>query len=395
VVDRAAFPSDTLSTHQVQLPGGARLRRWGLLDAVVASGAPPARRARFDAGPVVLDGHFPSFQGVDAVYSPRRTVLDALLVEAARAAGAEVREQVVVEEVVVSGGRVTGIRGRAKGGAPFAESARLTVGADGKHSLVARTVGAAAHHERPPLSVACYTYWEGVPLQGGELYARPRRAIGAWPTNDGLTMTYVAWPVAEFPAFRADVEGNVLRTLDLAGDLGQRVRAGRRAERFRASPDLPNYVRRPYGPGWALVGDAGLVMDPITGQGIGDALRDAELLAEAAAAGLGGRQPLEAALAGYERARDRAVLPMYEFTTELASFAPPTADQQALFAAVAGRPAEVERFLGVLTGAVPLADYFAPRNLLRVLGPRAMARMALGRLRRPKAPAAQPAVAEP
>jgi hypothetical protein len=97
-----------------------------------------------------------------------------------------------------------------------------------------------------------------VPLQGGELYARPRRAVGAWPTNDELTMTYVAWPVEEFPAFRADVEGNVLRTLDLAGDLGQRVRAGRRAERFRASPDLPSFFRRPWGragpwsgtPGW-------------------------------------------------------------------------------------------------------------------------------------------------
>ena len=233
VVDRASFPSDTLSTHQVQLPGVARLRRWGLLDAVVASGAPPARHVRFDVGPAVIEGHFPTFQGVDAVYSPRRTVLDALLVEAARAAGAEVRERFMVEEVVVEGGRVTGIRGREKGGAPVAESARLTVGADGKHSLVARTVGAASHHDRPPLTVACYTYWDGVPLEGGELYARPRRAMGAWPTNDGLTMTYVAWPVEEYAAFRADVEGGVLGTLDLAGDLGQRVRVGRRVERLR------------------------------------------------------------------------------------------------------------------------------------------------------------------
>jgi 2-polyprenyl-6-methoxyphenol hydroxylase-like FAD-dependent oxidoreductase len=396
VVDRASFPSDTLSTHQVQLPGVARLRRWGLLEEVVASGAPPARHVRFDVGPVVLDGHFPTFEGVDAVYSPRRTVLDALLVEAARAAGAEVRESFIVEEVVVSGGSVTGIRGREKGGAPVAESARLTVGADGKHSLVARTVGAASHHERPPLSMGCYTYWEGVPLQGGDLYARPRRAVGAWPTNDGLTMTYVAWPVEEFPAFRADVEGNVLGTLDLAGDLGQRVRAGRRAERFRASPDLPNYFRRPYGPGWALVGDAGLVMDPITGQGIGDALRDAELLAGAVVAGLGGGQALEAAMAGYERARDRAALLMYEFTCELASFSPPGASQQAMFAALAGWQAETDRFLGVLTGAVPLADYLSPRNLLRVLGVRGMAGLALGRFRRSRPPAApHPAVVEP
>src|SRR5215475_7182449 len=90
-VDRARFPSDTLSTHQVQLPGVALLRRWGLLDAVVASGAPPAARIRFDAGGAVLDGVLPRHDGVDAIYSPRRTVLDAILIDAARAAGAEVR----------------------------------------------------------------------------------------------------------------------------------------------------------------------------------------------------------------------------------------------------------------------------------------------------------------
>jgi 2-polyprenyl-6-methoxyphenol hydroxylase-like FAD-dependent oxidoreductase len=194
-------------------------------------------------------------------------------------------------------------------------------------------------------------------------------------------MTYVAWPAAEFAAFRADVEGNFLRTLDLAGDLGQRARAGGRAERFRASPDLPNRFRRPHGPGWALVGDAGLVMDPITGQGIGDALRDAELLSGAVAAGLGGRQPLAEALAGYERDRDRAALPMYRFTTELAALGPAGPEQRALFTALAGQPAEVDRFLGVLTGAVPLDGYFTPKNLLRLLGVRGMAGVMLGRLR--------------
>jgi 2-polyprenyl-6-methoxyphenol hydroxylase-like FAD-dependent oxidoreductase len=384
VVDRAAFPSDTLSTHQVQLPGGARLRRWGLLDRVVASSAPPARRVRFDTGPVVLEGAYPAFEGVDAVYSPRRTVLDPLLLEAARAAGAEVRDGFIVEELTRDGDRVTGIRGRSKGGRPVTETARLVVGADGKHSRVARAVGAPVHHDRPPRTMACYTYWADVPLEGGEMYARPRRAVGAWPTNDGLTMTYLAWPVEEFPAFRADVEGNALHTLDLAGDLGGRVRAGRRAERFRASPDLPNLVRRPFGPGWALVGDAGLVMDPITGQGIGDALRDAELLAEAVEAGLGGRRPLAEALAGFERARDRAALPMYEFTCELATLAPPRPEQQALFGALAGRQDEIDRFLGVLTGSVPLAGYLKPWNLLRVLGVRGMAGVAL-RGRRPAA----------
>jgi 2-polyprenyl-6-methoxyphenol hydroxylase-like FAD-dependent oxidoreductase len=380
-VDRAAFPSDTLSTHQVQVPGGAALRRWGLLDAVVAAGTPAARQVRFDPGGVVLTGRFPALDGVDAVYSPRRTILDKLLVDAAREAGAEVRERFAVDEVLVSDGRVTGVSGRLKGGATVTERAGMVVGADGKHSLVARTVGATAYHEQPVRSIACYTYWSGVELDGGEMYGRPRRAAGVWPTNDGLAMTYIAWPIEEFASFRADVEANVLATLDQAGDLGERVRQGTRVERFRTTPDLPNRFRAAYGPGWALAGDAGLVMDPVTGQGIGHAFRDAELLAGALEAGLGGRKPLEGALAAYQARRDKDTLAMYRFTCDLASFPPPRPEQQALFAALAGNQAEADRFLGVVTGSVPMDEYFAPRNLLRLLGVRGLGRMLLGRRR--------------
>jgi 2-polyprenyl-6-methoxyphenol hydroxylase-like FAD-dependent oxidoreductase len=235
--------------------------------------------------------------------------------------------------------------------------------------------------------MACYTYWEGVPVHGGEIYARGRRAMGVWPTNDGLAMTYVAWPVGEFGAFRADPERNLLETLDLAGDRGERVRAGRRAERIRATPDLPNFFRTPAGPGWALVGDAGLVMDPITGQGIGDAFRDAELLVGAVRAGWDGPGQLEAALAGYGRQRDLQALPMYEFTAQLASFAPPSVEQQVLFEALAGNQAEIDRFLGVVTGAVPLGDYMTPGNLRKVIGVRGMAKVLLSKLRRAPVPA--------
>ncbi len=138
----------------------------------------------------------------------------------------------------------------------------------------------------------------------------------------------------------------------------------------------------PHGPGWALVGDAGLVMDPVTGQGIADAFRDAELLAAAAAAGLDRGPPLDETLAGYRARRDAAALPMYEMTTDLASFAPPRPEQEQLFAALAGRPAEIDRFLGVLAGSVPIPDYFGPRNLLRLLGVRRMMRAARARRRR-------------
>jgi 2-polyprenyl-6-methoxyphenol hydroxylase-like FAD-dependent oxidoreductase len=364
VVDRAQFPSDTLSTHQVQVPGVARLRRWGLLDAVVAAGTPPTRRVRFDTGTTVLEGRWPEFDGADALYSPRRTILDALLVDAARAAGAEVRERCKVDEVLFEDGRVCGIRAGA-----VREKARLVVGADGRHSLVAKAVHPAAYHEIPPRSVAYYTYWAGVPGDAGRMYMRGDRMIGAWPTNDGLVMTYVAAPAADFSAFRADPEGSLLEALDRTGDLGEQVRAGERAERIFGTADLPNRFHVPCGPGWALAGDAGLLMDPITGQGITQAFRDAELLADAVAAGT----PLEE----YQRARDADARPIYDMTVDLASFAPPQVRQQLLFEALAGRPEDAGRFFGVMNGSVPSGEYFAPRNLLRLLGPRGFMKAAV------------------
>jgi flavin-dependent dehydrogenase len=361
-VDRASFPSDTISTHQVQLPGIAALRRFGLYDKLLA---PPTREITFDVGDAVLRGRFPAYRDADALHSPRRTGFDAMLVDAARAAGAEVRSKFAVDELTFDGDRVTGIRGEG-----VTEKARLVIGADGKHSLVARSVGARVVRSAAPRTLASYTYFSGVSLDAAELYGRPNRVVGAWPTEDGLIMTYVAGPIAEFPDFRADIEGNLLKTLDQAGDLGMRVRAGERAERIRTTPDLPNEVRRAYGPGWALVGDAGFVMDPITGAGIGHALCQAESLAAAVVAG--------SSLASFERARDDMQLPMFDFTLDLASFRPDTS----LFVGLQGKQDAIDRFFGVLGGAISPKAYFTPGNLLRILGPRGLAKVMLGRMRR-------------
>jgi len=309
---------------------------------------------RFDQG-VVLEAAWPEHDGVDALYSPRRTVLDKILVDAAREAGAEVRESFPVDEILFSDGHVGGIRSRDR-----KEHAPLVIGADGRHSLLAKAVAPEAYDVRPALTCAYHTYWDGVPMQAGEMYGRPGRAIGAWPTNDGLTMTYVAAPIAEFATARKNIEAHILAALDQAGDLGERVRAGRRAERLYGTADLANRFHVPYGPGWALVGDAGLTLDPVTGQGIGDAFRDAESLAQAIVDG----RPLS----DYQRARDTATRPMYELTAQVASFEPPP---PAFLEALEGRPEKITRFLGVLAGITPAT----PRNLGKIAGLRATLKM--------------------
>jgi 2-polyprenyl-6-methoxyphenol hydroxylase-like FAD-dependent oxidoreductase len=356
-VDRARFPSDTLSTHQVQPPGVARLRAWGLLDPLLQAGTPMARTARFDPGHAVLHGSYP---GPDGVLSPRRRLLDALLLDTARAAGAEVWEGFAVDGLRFEGGRVTGVEGEAKGGGRREAAAAVVVGADGKHSTVARAVRARQYRTRPSTSGALYGYFEGLELTGGEVYPRPDRLAGVWPTNDGLAVVYLGVPRAQFDAAR---RRGIPASLEGCGDLGARVAAARPAEHVRGTVDLPNTFRVPYGPGWALAGDAGLVMDPITGQGIGNALRDAEALAEALAAGLGGAARLPAALRAYHRRRDRERRAMYRITTGMAAF---RRDRfgALLYRAIAADPAEVTRFLGAISGAVPPRDYFNPVNLL-------------------------------
>ncbi|MFF0372608.1 NAD(P)/FAD-dependent oxidoreductase [Micromonospora sp. NPDC005087] len=357
-VDRAHFPSDTISTHQVHVAGTARLHRWGLLHKILAAGAPATRRARFDTTAAVLEGRFPAHEGVDMLISPRRTVLDSILVQAARDAGAEVREGFIVAGVVSDGDRITGIYGRARNGPDVVEKAPLVVGADGKHSTIADAVGAGRYRERPTASFASYAYFTGVRVPSGGFYLRPDVAAAAFPTNDDRLLLAVFAPLAGFSAYRADVERNLYRLLDRCGNLGWLAREGTRVERIRTTPDLPNTLRVPQGPGWALVGDAGLVMDPITAHGISNALRDAELLADAIA---------NDRLATYGAQRDAAAIPLYDFTTALARYGPPSLRERLLLRTLHGRPRQIERFLGMFAGTVPIQDFLSTGNLLRVI----------------------------
>ena len=323
LVDRAAFPSDTMKNHFIHHEGIVQMHRWGLLGKVQASNCPPVRKLSLDLGEVRFTSDLQQGDGVDASYGPRRFVLDQILVEAAADAGAEVRERFSVLELLSEGDRVTGIRGRTDNGAVVEERAPIVVGADGHHSMVARTVKAETYNERPTLTCGYYSYWSGLPCETIEVYMRPKPAfLLAFPTNDGLTCVAIQVPVAEFATFRTDVEASFSRTLDLVPELAERVRVGKREHRFLGTADLSNFFRKPYGPGWALVGDAGYHKDPIEAQGISDAFRDAELLANAIDAGLSGSVPMEGALTAYERTRNEYAIPRYEQNYATASFKP-------------------------------------------------------------------------
>jgi 2-polyprenyl-6-methoxyphenol hydroxylase-like FAD-dependent oxidoreductase len=361
LVDRVTFPSDTVSTHLVHPPGVDALARWGLLDRLAATGCPAITSYTFDFGPILLNG------SPGTAYCPRRTVLDALLVDAAAEAGAEVRQGFTLEDVVIEDGRATGIRGHDRDGRSVAERARVVVGADGKHSRVAAAVGATTYDARPPAEGGYYAYWSGVPTSGFEMHVRPDRVAGAFATHDDQTLVLAVWPVAELDAFRADVAANHARTIDLVPELAERVRAGTRESRFHSAGDLPGFFRRPHGPGWALVGDAGYTTDPSTAQGISDALRDAERLAAALDDVLTGRRLDEEALAACHRARDEQVAAMNELTWEMATLAPPPPEMQQVLAAAAGNQDAMDAFARMFAGVLPVPDFFAPEHVARIV----------------------------
>ena len=359
VVDRATFPSDTVSTHLVHPPGVAAWRRWGVLDRIVASGCPPIHTYAFDFGPFTLTGS-PGDGDETSSYAPRRTVLDTILVEAADKAGAEVREGFTVDGLEFEAGRVTGIRGHGRDGSSVVEQATIVVGADGRHSMVAEAVGAEAYDERPQLQASYYSYWSGLPMDGRfETYIRQDGAFGAWPTHDELTLVIAGRPFAQFEAYRSDIEATFLATLDLAPAFAERLGAASRETRF-VGASVANYFRRPFGPGWVLVGDAGYNVDFVTALGMSDAYLGAEQAAAAIGDVLRGQASFDPVMERYQAVRDAHVRPFYEFTTQLATLEPPPPALAQALAGIAGNQPAMDRFVRVTAGVTSPTEMFAP-----------------------------------
>lgn len=365
LVDKAAFPSDTISTHLIHPPGVAAMKRWGLLDEMVATNCPPIDTYRFDFGPFAIAGS-PGTPDSPVSYGPRRTVLDKLLLDAASDAGAEVREQFPVDDVLFEDGRVSGIRGKLKSGSPVTETARVVIGADGRHSILAEKVKPEAYNEKPAILAGYYSYWSGLPMNGRfEAYVLPWRSFAAWPTNDGLTLVVGGWAMTEFEANKKDVEGNWMKMIDMVPPFSERLRAGKREEKFVGTP-VVNYFRKPYGPGWALVGDAGYNRDYITAMGIMDAFLSAEQCVTALDESWSGRRSYDEAMGQYQRDRDERVTPIFHFTCMLASQEPPPPEVQKLFAATSKSQEAMDGFARMNAGVTSPAEFFSPENVGKI-----------------------------
>jgi 2-polyprenyl-6-methoxyphenol hydroxylase-like FAD-dependent oxidoreductase len=316
LIDRARLPSDTTSTHSLVRGGVVQLARWGLLDDVLATGAPPIRSVSFhqhgaDApGPVRL--RVKEKAGVDHMLAPRRHLLDRVLAEAATCAGAVLLDVTTVRDVFRDrAGRVIGVTTTGDDGTRRRLTARLVVGADGVRSRTARLVGAATTEKHAPTGACLYTYVGDVPWDGFEFHLGDGAFAGVFPTHFDEACVWLirpailAQPILGAGARRLHAWAQALH--DTVPGLARRVASGTVTAPLRGAVGLPNHVRQAAGPGWALVGDAGYHRDPITGHGMTDAFRDAELLADAADRALGDPAQEAAALAAYGRERDAAL----------------------------------------------------------------------------------------
>ncbi|WP_436776726.1 NAD(P)/FAD-dependent oxidoreductase [Yinghuangia sp. YIM S09857] len=368
VLDRATFPSDTVSTHYIHQNGLARLRDWGLLDELRATDATPIRVAHFAYRDIAMSGFAEPVDGIDTTYAPRRAVLDEILVNAARRAGAEVVEGFGVSDLVFSEGRVVGVRGHEPGGLAREFRAAIVIGADGCRSVVAKATEAQAYKVVPATGVNYYAYHSGLDWALEHRVGFNGIWCGGWPTNHGLTVLAVICPKARFKEFRRDVPGNFQATFDeVHPELGAQLREqGEREGDFVAMPHADNYYRHPWGPGWALVGDAGYHKDPYPGFGITDAFMHGEILAERLHQALSGERSMDSALAEYHKLRDETSVRNYEFTTKLSAFGELSPRLNAVFGAIQRSPEWTTKLFGLFAGGVEHHEIFSREAMERL-----------------------------
>lgn len=368
LIDRARFPSNMIqSTHLIHPPGIAYLKRWGLLDAIEQRCA-GFNQWTFDLHGVVLNGVLPAEEGVDISYAPRRQMLDEILVRAAERAGAEIGERCRVNDLIFDGDRVCGVRAKRLDGGTFSERGRIVIGADGPASIVARAAQAQKYDCAPIGQGVFWSYYTDLPIDDFVLVSRERAGAFAFPCNDGISVVSTNVTYADFLRVKSDWNRAFRARLDdVVPDIARMLDDGRQVDRLFAGCTRM-FVRKAYGPGWALVGDAGMKKDPISAQGVAVAFEYAQKLADAVDDGLAGRCDLEDALASYERERDERLMPFYEFTIQLAQLAKATPDQLDLYRALQAKPDDMSQFFGCVTLSASPSKFFHPDNLNRIVG---------------------------
>jgi flavin-dependent dehydrogenase len=317
LVDGARHGTDTLSTLALMRAGVLQLHRWGLLAKVRGAGTPAITRTSFIYGDETITVPIKPRDGVDALFAPRRWLIDPLLADAAADAGAEVvYGSRLIDLERAADGRVVGATIEQRGAAVRRVRANIVIGADGRRSTVARLVEAATYREGRHACGVIYTFWPGLENDRSRWFYRPGVSAGSIPTNNGDACVFAATPQARFQAeIRTDLKAGYHRVLaECAAELADEVAHKEPSEPLRSFPGQPGVIRQSYGPGWALVGDAGYFKDPITAHGITDALRDAELLARAVIRGT------DRALAEYQSTRDELSSKLFEITDTIAGF---------------------------------------------------------------------------
>jgi len=323
LLDRTAHGTDTPSTHALMRGGVIQLSRWKLLQDVVDAGTPAVRRTLFHyAGDESVQVSIRPSPGVDALYAPRRHVLDRILVDAAAEAGADVMHRVHATRLLDAPQGVGGVQAVTAGGKSLLLKARIVVGADGIRSLVANRVNAPVLRQGTSASAVLYRYYAELPVAGYEWAYGDGAAAGMIPTNDGLTCVFVATTPSRMRHLRASGPQQAFDALlsQVAPDLGSRVRCATGVGRWHGWKGIPGFLRRSWGPGWALVGDAGYFKDPITTHGMTDAMRDAELLAEAIVEYLSRNVADPMPLRAYQHQRDVLSSRLFETTEKVAGY---------------------------------------------------------------------------
>lgn len=313
VVDHDAPGTDTMSTHALMRAGVIQLARWSLLDDIKAAGTPPVRAAEFIYGRERTIVPILPTAGTDALYAPRRTVLDTVLAKAAESAGAEVRYGVSCVGIQRSpDGRVSGIRIRSGSGPAETVTASFVIGADGRRSTVARLLEAPVLWEAAHSSACLFGYVDGLANKGYRWYWAPGAAAGIIPTNDGLSCVFVSLPDHRADELRhKDAAGLLAAAAQYVPEIRQDIISAEPVSAPILFSGHRGRLRQATGPGWALVGDAGYFKDPISAHGITDALRDAEILARAMIA----ERPDE-----YPRVRDALSADFFRTTDRIAAF---------------------------------------------------------------------------